>query len=144
MKKENRKEKFVKNPIFPGGKKGMQETVKKNLRYPKTAFANKTEGTVHLRYSIDRSGKTFDIKVVSGIGDGCDEEAKRIVSLFKFRMPRNRAGKLTFHKTLQVHFRLPKGKEKPVVPQTTAVTYSYTTNKQEDKNSGSYSYEISL
>lgn len=141
MKKENRKEKFVKNPIFPGGKKGMREMVKNNLRYPQTALKNKTEGTVHLRYSIDRYGKPFDIKVVSGIGDGCDEEAKRIVGLFEFRMPRNRAGKLIFHKTLQIHFRLPKKKPVKAIKSPPLVEYSYNSN--EDTSSG-YSYTIDL
>ena len=32
--------------------------------------------------------------------------------MFEFEMPKNRAGKIIFHKTLQVHFRLPKESEK--------------------------------
>ena len=146
MKKDRKEKKFIKSPAFIGGMKALRAFVATNLRYPKTALENKIEGTVHLRYSIDRTGKTFNIKVVKGIGNGCNEEARRIVGLFKFEMPKNRAGKLIFHKTLQIHFRLPKDVEtkvSPLVPiEKKEVEISYTINYS--KNGGSYGYSIEL
>lgn len=134
MHRENRKAKFVKNPVFEGGMQAMRQLIRDNMVYPPAALENKIEGTVHLRYSIDRYGKVFNIKTVSGIGYGCDEEAVRLVGLFEFRMPKNRAGKLIFHKTLQIHFRLPNEPE-----TNTQINYSYTAKKEDG---GSYGYSI--
>ncbi len=148
MKKDRKEKKFIKSPAFKGGMKALRAFVSQNMRYPKEALQNKVEGTVHLRYSIDRNGKTFNIKVVKGIGNGCNEEAQRIISLFKFEMPKNRAGKLIFHKTLQIHFRLPKEKEIKKVEinpqQEQIISYSITNSTSKDKNDRGYTYSISL
>lgn len=151
MRKEKKGKKFIKTPIYKGGIKAMRTFVSTELKYPDDALQNKTEGTVHLRYSINRAGKTFNIKIVKGVGHGCNEEAKRIIGLFTFDMPKNRAGKVIFHKTLQIHFRLPKVTEKkldltPPKPVQTDFSYSYTvttTTKKEDGTS-SYGYSIPM
>lgn len=135
--KKNRKDKFIKQPYYPGGMKAMRDFVRRNLRYPADALKNKIEGTVHLRYSIDRKGKVYDPKIVSGIGYGCDEEAGRIVSLFEFEMPKNRVGKIIFHKTLQVHFRLPKESEQE--QEGLEIKYTF----KEGQSSG-YGYSIEI
>ncbi len=144
MKNERNKGKFIKSPAFKGGMKALRAFVSENMRYPQDALKEKIEGTVHLRYSIDRTGKTFNIKVVKGIGEHCDEEAKRIIGLFKFEMPKNRAGKLIFHKTLQIHFRLPKEAEvkkvEIVPPVEQVITYSYTSSSEKD----TYEYSITV
>ena len=150
MKRDKKENKFIKSPTFKGGMKALRAFVSANMKYPKAALKDRIEGTVHLRYSIDRSGKTFNIKVVKGIGSDCNEEAQRIVGLFKFEMPKNRAGKLIFHKTLQIHFRLPKEKAETkkveiIAPTEQAITYSYTTSTNKDKtNKGNYGYSISI
>jgi len=147
MSQERKKNKFIKSPAFRGGMKALRAFVSNSLKYPKDALENKVEGTVHLRYSIDRSGKTFNIKVVKGIGHGCNEEAQRIVSLFTFDMPKNRAGKLIFHKTLQIHFRLPKESEAKKVeiksPVKQVINYTYTVSSNK-KDNGNYGYSISI
>ena len=44
MKNTNRKpESFIKHPIYPGGKKGLDEFVKSNLQYPEEALKNKID-----------------------------------------------------------------------------------------------------
>lgn len=148
MKKDRKENKFIKSPAFKGGLKALRAFVSKNIRYPKDALKDKVEGTIHLRYSIDRTGKTFNIKVVKGIGSGCNEEAQRIVGLFEFDMPKNRAGRLIFHKTLQIHFRLPKEKEAkvpipvptPVEEMEMEIIYSVSGKTE----SGTYGYSIDL
>ena len=149
MKRDKNQNKFIKSPAFRGGMKALRAFVTANLRYPKIAFDNKIAGTVHLRYSIDRNGKTFNIKVVKGIGSGCNEEARRIIGLLKFDMPKNRAGKLIFHKTLQIHFRLPKElevkKNKVKPPAEQEINYSYISSpSKSEKNKESYGYSINL
>jgi protein TonB len=53
--------------------------VMKNLKYPQQARDAKTEGKVFVQFVINIDGSLSDIKVIKGIGNGCDEEAVRII-----------------------------------------------------------------
>jgi protein TonB len=55
--------------------------ISKNLKYPEKAIEKGTTGKVIISFYVDTTGKAFDYKIESGIGDGCDEEALRIVKL---------------------------------------------------------------
>jgi len=149
MAKERKDKSFIKKPIYLGGTKAYRAFIKDNLKYPKEALENKIEGTVMLRYSINYKGEVIDAKILKGIGYGCDEEAKRIVKLLKFEIPKGpRKLKVLFHKDTKINFRLPK--KKPIVkPKTGSVAYTYTTKKKptekqqkEKKAKQSYSYTI--
>lgn len=126
MKKERKEKHFIKKPIFNGGPTALKQFIGRHLKYPKAALAQKREGTVLIRYTINHQGKVIDTKVISGIGFGCDEEADRLVRLLRFEVPRNRGVKAIFHKELHIHFRLPK--EKPV---EAAIQYKVIPKKQE-------------
>ncbi|MCI5081228.1 MAG: energy transducer TonB [Saprospiraceae bacterium] len=146
MQKEKKEKNFIKKPIYEGGAKAMKAFIAKHLKYPPEALAQKTEGTVYLKYSIDHKGKVVDTQVISGIGHGCDEEAERLVKKLEFKVPKNRGVKVLFHKNIQIHFHLPK-----VAPKQTTTQLQYTLipqkttkqdqSKQNDKG-GSYSYTI--
>lgn len=152
--KERRDDSFIKKPVYPGGNSAYRKFIKENLKYPKKALENKTEGVVFLKYSIDHKGKVVDAKVLKGIGDGCDEEAKRIVSLLKFDIPKGpRKLRVLFHKKTQITFRIPKQKAKPkpvappLTPQKVRMVYQYQPKKKETVNKAkpakrSYSYSI--
>lgn len=43
------------------------------------AKSNGTQGRVMVRFIVDRDGSLIEGKVVNGIGDGCDEEALRVL-----------------------------------------------------------------
>jgi protein TonB len=102
----------------------MKKFIAENLKYPKVALENKVEGTVHLDYKLNHKGEVIDSKVISGLGNGCDEEALRLVKLLKFEPARNRKLKVTFNKKIQIHFRLPK--QKPIASVTEAIDqYNY-------------------
>lgn len=49
------------------------------LIYPEAAKNKKTEGTVVLVLTVDASGHITDTQVKKSLGDGCDEEAQRLV-----------------------------------------------------------------
>lgn len=53
----------------------------RNLQYPQEARDARTEGTVVISFLVQTDGSTSDARVVRSIGDGCDEEAKRVVEL---------------------------------------------------------------
>lgn len=155
MQKERKDKHFIKKPIYPGGLKAMRQLISKELKYPEEALESKIEGTVYLRYNIDFKGKVTSSKVLSGIGHGCDQEAQRIVTKFKFEVPKGpRKLRIKFHKTIKIHFRLPKetqAKEtKSQQPKlaNSQLSYSITTtpkksSKPESKpKPKSYSYTI--
>jgi protein TonB len=66
-------------PQFPGGENEMIKFIMNNLRYPPLAQDNGISGTVIVNFVVDREGKIGRIKVVRGIGGGCDEEAIRVL-----------------------------------------------------------------
>jgi protein TonB len=84
------------------------------------------------------------VKVISGLGHGCDEEAERLVRLFKFQVPKSpRKLKVKFTKNIKIHFKL---KTVPV-PKTSvgySITYSKPQEKISEKESSSYSYSIKI
>ncbi len=58
--------------------------LKKNLHYPDAARESFVEGMVAVRFFVDEHGEISDVKLLRGIGAGCDEEAVRVVK----NMPR--------------------------------------------------------
>jgi protein TonB len=67
-------------PEFPGGQEAFVKFLRKNLRYPGMAAENGIQGKVILSFVIERDGELSNIKVIRGIGSGCDEEALRVLS----------------------------------------------------------------
>ncbi|MBK0379841.1 energy transducer TonB [Mucilaginibacter segetis] len=66
-----------KQPSFPGGDAGFYKYLGKAIRYPAIARENNVQGRVILQFVVERDGSLTDIKVIRGIGSGCDEEAVR-------------------------------------------------------------------
>lgn len=137
MKKEKKEKDFLHKPVYPGGIKAMRQWIRENLQYPEAARAAGVEGTVHLKYAINYQGKVTDVKVISGLGYGCDEEAARLVSQMRFEVPKNRKIKVLFHKKLQVHFRLQKPPSKPNKPDSPneqpQIRYHYTSEETKEE-----------
>lgn len=69
----------LKAPEPEGGFAKMERYVRKNLRYPTEAKANGISGDVTVRFQISADGSPSQLEVVTGIGYGCDEEAKRLL-----------------------------------------------------------------
>lgn len=67
-------------PEFPGGMHALGQYLAKNLRYPKEARQNRIQGKVFVQFVISSTGTVHDLRVLKGIGGGCDEEAVRVVS----------------------------------------------------------------
>ena len=66
---------------FPGGMSALAQFFGNNLQYPMDARENGVEGTVLVKVSITAEGKVQTPKVIESVGNGCDEEAIRVVSL---------------------------------------------------------------
>ncbi|MDE7072847.1 MAG: energy transducer TonB, partial [Bacteroidales bacterium] len=60
-----------------------------NIRYPVIAMESGIQGRVYLTFVVEKNGSITDVKVMRGIGGGCDEEAVRVVQ----KMPKWNPGK---------------------------------------------------
>ena len=67
------------SPEFPGGEAAFGKYLLKNVRYPAIAKENNVQGKVFLNFVVEKDGSVTDIKVVRGIGSGCDDEAIRVL-----------------------------------------------------------------
>lgn len=76
-------------PEFPGGTSNMKEYIQDNLQYPAEAKELDVHGRVFVKFVIERDGTISNVKVLRGIGSGCDEEAIRLIT----SMPKWKPGK---------------------------------------------------
>ncbi len=89
-------------PEFPGGQDAFVKFLRKNLRYPPMAAEAGIQGKVLLSFVIERNGEVSQLKVVRGIGSGCDEEAVRVLS----KSPRWKPG-MQNDKAVRVAYNIP-------------------------------------
>lgn len=74
----------------------------RNIRYPTNAINKNIMGRVIVKFLLTEDGSITDVKVVKGIGGGCDEEAIRVVA----NMPKWKPGK-SENNPIRVFFTLP-------------------------------------
>ena len=66
-------------PEFPGGVEALMDFVGKNVKYPEEAKEKEISGRVFVSFVIEKDGSVNEVKVMRGIGGGCDEEAVRVI-----------------------------------------------------------------
>ena len=89
-------------PEFPGGDQNMRKFLSNNIRYPMMARESGIHGTVYVTFVVNASGQISDVKLLRGIGGGCDEEAVRVVQSMPPWIPGRQTGK-----PVPVQFNLP-------------------------------------
>lgn len=89
-------------PSYPGGDAKMYEYLGKNIKYPQIARESGIQGRVFVNFVVEPDGSVSNVKVLRGIGGGCDEEAMRVVKT----MPKWKAGKQR-GKPVRVSYTLP-------------------------------------
>lgn len=77
-------------PTPPGGFESFYTYIARELKYPKQAREMGVQGKVFVEFVVDKYGEVVDVKVKSGIGAGCDQEAAGVIA----RSPRWAAGKV--------------------------------------------------
>ena len=81
IKAQDEKELAPENlPSFPGGDYGFSHFIQSMMTYPYEARANHISGKVLVSFIIEKDGLLNEIKVLSGLGYGCDEEAVRVLA----------------------------------------------------------------
>jgi len=73
-----------------------------NIKYPKEAHQNGTQGQVLVRFIVDKDGDIKEPTIVNAIGSGCDEEVLRVVNLMPKWTPASKHGEL-----VKVYYHLP-------------------------------------
>jgi protein TonB len=77
------------NPQFPGGDAELYKFLHESIKYPEEAKELGIQGRVFVNFVVETDGSVSNVKVLRGIGGGCDEEAIRVVK----SMPRWTPGK---------------------------------------------------
>jgi TonB family protein len=99
------------NPEFKGGYNAMENFLKNSIKYPDEAKKSGIQGTVFVQFVVNKFGKLSRIKVLRGIGGGCDEEAIRVVNSMPDWIPGKQSGKaVPVMFMIQVRFQLAKNK----------------------------------
>lgn len=80
----------------------INEYLSENIIYPKAARKAGIEGRVIVKFVVDEDGAICDVRLLKGIGGGCDEEAVKVVSEMPFWNPGIQNGE-----TVRVYFTLP-------------------------------------
>lgn len=109
---------------FPGGQKAMDAYFKKNIKYPDMAMKSGIQGIVYLQFVVEKDGSITNLKVLRGIGGGCDEEAIRVAE----QMPKWNSGK-QLNKPIREQFNIPvkfKLQEENIPPKDSLINEGVT------------------
>jgi protein TonB len=94
-------------PTFPGGEGAMMTWIQENIEYPQIAVEMGEQGIVYVQFVVNKDGSIEQVKIMRGVSDALDDEAKRVVKKMPKWTPGEQAGKkVRVRYTLPIHFRL--------------------------------------
>ncbi|MBK8945081.1 MAG: energy transducer TonB [Ignavibacteriae bacterium] len=85
---------------------GGLEGIYKLIKYPELATKAGVQGKVYVLAFINEDGKVDDVKVVKGIGAGCDEATVEAVKKSKFTPGKSAGKNVKVKMSLQIQFKL--------------------------------------
>lgn len=95
------------SPEYPGGQMAMNRFIATNVVYPPVAVEAGIQGKVYVQFVVEKDGSIGEVKVIRGIGGGCDREAVRVVkSMPKWKPGTQRGKPVRVRFTLPVNFTL--------------------------------------
>ena len=80
-------------PGYPGGMGAFYQFIQKKMKYPSQARRMGIEGKVFVQFVVGKDGTITDVKVIRGVGAGCDEEAARVIQSSPKWTPGKQRGK---------------------------------------------------
>jgi protein TonB len=89
-------------PTYPGGDEARIKFLQDNMKYPEEAKELGVQGKVFVTFVVEVDGSITDVKVLRGIGSGCDDEAIRVVKSMPKWVPGKQRGV-----PVRVQFNLP-------------------------------------
>lgn len=89
-------------PAYPGGEEARMRYLQESIKYPEEAKELGIQGRVFVTFVVEVDGSITDVRVLRGIGGGCDEEAVRVVKNMPKWVPGKQRGV-----PVRVQFNLP-------------------------------------
>jgi periplasmic protein TonB len=94
-------------PTFPDGLNALMKYLSNNINYPNLARESNIQGKVVVQFVVSPDGSVDMVKVLRGIGGGCDEEAVRVVKQMPKWLPGlNNGVPVNVRFTLPINFSL--------------------------------------
>ena len=96
-----------KMPVFGKGVADLLRYLAKNIKYPSMARQAGITGIVYVAFVVNKKGEVVDVKILKGIGAGCDKEAIRVVeNMPKWKPGKQRGKRVSVKYTLPIRFEL--------------------------------------
>lgn len=76
-------------PEYPGGQEKLVKYLQENIIYPEKALKAGKQGTVYIKFIVEKDGTITNVQIMKGFDAECDEVAKKIVLM----MPKWNPGK---------------------------------------------------
>jgi protein TonB len=94
---------------FPGGQNKFASFLAKTIHYPAAARKSNVQGKVFVTFVVEKDGSLDQLKVVRGIGAGCDQEAVRALAASPKWKPGKQDGRVVRQQyTVPINFSLVK------------------------------------
>lgn len=94
-------------PQYPGGDQARNKYLIENIKYPEQAMKQGIQGTVYVSFVVEKDGTVSNVKLLKGIGGGCDEESIRIVKGMPAFKPGTQKGEpVRVQFTMPIYFKL--------------------------------------
>ena len=87
---------------FPGGQAALMKYVYENFNYFQRDIDNGNQGTIYVKFVINKDGSVSDVKVLKGINKRLDQEAIRVVESLPKWKPGTNEGR-----PVRMYFNLP-------------------------------------
>ena len=117
-------------PQYTGGEQAMMKYVAENIKYPQAAKDKNISGRVFVGFVIEKDGSVSNVKVVRGIGGGCDEEAARVIKEMPKWKPGMQKGKpVRVNYMMPIFFKLDDGQPAKTVKKEKASNPDMTPDK---------------
>lgn len=91
--------------VMPEPAEGLPSVIKK-IQYPKIAKEAGLEGKVFVMAYVDENGNVDDVKVLKGVGGGCEEEVIKVLKSTKFKPGMNNGQPVKVKTSLSFAFKL--------------------------------------
>ncbi|MGQ9644317.1 MAG: energy transducer TonB [Ignavibacterium sp.] len=91
--------------VMPEPVEGLSAIIKK-IQYPNIAKQAGLEGKVFVMAYVDEQGNVDDVKVLKGIGGGCEEEVIKVLKTTKFKPGMNNGQPVKVKTSLSFAFKL--------------------------------------
>ncbi len=91
--------------VMPEPVEGLPAVIKK-IQYPPIARQAGLEGKVFVMAYVDEKGNVEDVKVIKGVGGGCEEEVIKVLKTTKFKPGMNNGQPVKVKTSLSFAFKL--------------------------------------